>query len=88
MAEIIIRLRKNPESGKRELIIDYESDDDMLAHEHERDHRALAEKLLGQKLGVDIDGVHIRRVQPNGHLEETKQTEAPTTQREATKVGG
>ncbi len=51
MAEVTIRFRHNPATGKRELIIGYESDSDALPHEHEKDHRALAEKLLGVPLG-------------------------------------
>ena len=62
MAEVTIRFRFNPQTGKRELIIGYESDRDALPHEHERDHRALAEALLGQPLGDDIGEVRVERV--------------------------
>ncbi|MDP3277741.1 MAG: hypothetical protein Q8Q09_21335 [Deltaproteobacteria bacterium] len=51
MAEVTIRFKHNPRTGKRELTIGYESDDDALPHEHERDHRAIVEKALGRKLG-------------------------------------
>jgi hypothetical protein len=51
MAEVTLRLRYNPTTGQRELVIGYESDDDALPHEHERDHRALAESILGVPLG-------------------------------------
>lgn len=62
MAEVTIRFKYNPKTGKKELIINYESDDDALPHEHERDHRALAEKLLGQPLGDDVGEVRVERV--------------------------
>lgn len=62
MAEVTIRFRFNPKTGKKELIIGYESDDDALPHEHERDHRALAERLLGQPLGSDVGEVRVERV--------------------------
>lgn len=62
MADVTIRFRYNPKTGKRELIIGYESDSDALPHEHERDHRALAEALLGQPLGDDIENVRVERV--------------------------
>ncbi|MFO0661825.1 MAG: hypothetical protein U0165_18630 [Polyangiaceae bacterium] len=55
MAEVTLRFRHNPATGKRELVISYESDDDALAHEHERDHRALVEKLIGQPIGADTE---------------------------------
>lgn len=57
MAEVTIRFRFNPATGKRELVIGYESESHMLSHEHEREHRALAEKLLGHPLG---DGTVVR----------------------------
>jgi hypothetical protein len=60
MAEITIRFRHNKVTGKRELVIHLESDSDVLAHEHERDHRRLVEALLGQKIGDD-DTVVIER---------------------------
>lgn len=69
MAEVTIRFRFNPQTGKRELIIGYESDRDALPHEHERDHRALAEALLGQPLGDDIGEVRVERI--------TKETATP-----------
>lgn len=62
MAELTLRFRYNPKTGKKELIIGYESELDALPHEHERDHRALAERLLGQPLGSDVDEVRVERV--------------------------
>ena len=62
MAEVTIRLRHNPRTGEREVVIHYESDSDLLPHEHERDHRALAEALLGQPLGQLLGGVEVDRV--------------------------
>jgi len=62
MAEVTIRLRHNPRTGEREVVIHYESDSDALPHEHERDHRALAEALLGQPLGELLGGVEVDRV--------------------------
>ena len=48
MAELTIRLRKDPETGKHDIIIDLESDADALPHEHENMHREAVEKLLGK----------------------------------------
>ena len=46
MAEMTIRLRNNPETGKKDIIVDLSSDDDALPHEHEQRHRALVQKLV------------------------------------------
>lgn len=47
MAEMTIRLRRDPETGKQNIIIKLRSDEDALPHEHEQMHRALVDKLLG-----------------------------------------
>jgi hypothetical protein len=46
MAEMTIRLRCDPETGKKDIIISLRSDADALPHEHEQQHRALVDKLL------------------------------------------
>ncbi|HYT94888.1 MAG TPA: hypothetical protein VEL76_39590 [Gemmataceae bacterium] len=48
MAEMTIRLRCDPETGKKDIIISLRSDADALPHEHEQQHRALVEKLPEQ----------------------------------------
>ena len=46
MAELTIRLRCNPETGKPEIRVALLSDEDALPSEHECDHRKLLKKLL------------------------------------------
>ena len=46
MAELTIRLRVNPETGKKDVIISLRSDEDSLPHEHEQQHRQLVQKLI------------------------------------------
>lgn len=48
MADIMIRLVFNRETGKKDIVIDYESDDDALPIEHEKRHRQIVEELLGK----------------------------------------
>jgi hypothetical protein len=48
MAEMTIRLRCDPETGKKDIIISLSSDADALPHEHEQQHRELVEKLLNR----------------------------------------
>ncbi len=46
MAEMTIRLRCDPETGKKDIIITLRSDADALPHEHEQQHKAIADKLI------------------------------------------
>ncbi len=46
MAEMTIMLRRDPNTGKQNIIIKLRSDEDALPHEHEQMHRALADKLI------------------------------------------
>jgi hypothetical protein len=46
MPEMTIRLRCDPATGKKDIIISMRSDEDALPHEHEQQHRALVEKLI------------------------------------------
>jgi hypothetical protein len=56
MADLILRLRVDPATGKRELVIDYTSDADALPIEHEDAHRQLADKLVdGGLRGGKVD---------------------------------
>jgi hypothetical protein len=50
MAEMIIMLRRDPQSGKQSIIVKLDSEADMLPHEHEQLHRRLVEKLVGKGL--------------------------------------
>jgi hypothetical protein len=46
MAEMTIRLRCDPATGKKDIIIALRSEEDALPLEHEQQHRALVEKLI------------------------------------------
>lgn len=46
MGDILIRLRGNTLTGRREIVIDYESDDDLTQAEHEQRHRQIVEQLI------------------------------------------
>jgi hypothetical protein len=48
MAEMTIMLRRDPNTGKQNIIIKLDSDPDALPLEHEQMHRALVEKLIGK----------------------------------------
>ena len=46
MAEMTIRLRIDPNTGKKDIVVSLRSDEDLLPHEHEQQHRQLVEKLI------------------------------------------
>jgi hypothetical protein len=48
MAELTIRLRRDPQTGNHDIIVDLKSDEDALPHEHEQMHREAVEKLIGK----------------------------------------
>jgi hypothetical protein len=52
MAEMLILLRRDPQTGRQNIIVKLDSDPDALPLEHEQLHRRLVEKLLagGAKL--------------------------------------
>jgi hypothetical protein len=88
MAEMTIRLRCDPATGKKDIIISLRSDADALPHEHEQQHRALVEKLIqgGVVKASELGQIVVER--------EEKEAEAPPVssgpqpQRQAQKQGG
>lgn len=46
MPEVTIRLRCDPATGKKDIIISMRSDEDALPHEHEQQHKALADRII------------------------------------------
>ncbi len=58
MASVLIRLIVDPVTGKKNVVISYESDADALPMEHEADHRRIVESLLaGGTLNAEELGV-------------------------------
>jgi hypothetical protein len=74
VSDITIRFRYNPKTGKRQMVVHYESEEDLLPHEHERDHRAMVEALLGRPIGQDEEIV-VERVEKQGSAVVDDQTE-------------
>ena len=66
MAEMTIRLRCDPATGKKDIVVTLRSDDDALPHEHEQQHRALVEKLIhgGLLKASEVGQVVVERAQP------------------------
>ena len=53
--EAIIRLRIDPATGRKTIYVQYESDPDALPIEHEQEHKALIQALLGAHPGATIE---------------------------------
>lgn len=82
MAEMTIRLRIDPETNKKEIIVSMRSDEDALPHEHEEQHRKLVDTLIEKGIAAAGDKIIIERE------EDEKRPSAPVrgssdTQREA-----
>ena len=78
MAEMTIRLRIDPNTGKKDIVVSLESDADALPHEHEELHRKLVEKLLegGVVKASELGQLIVERV------EEEKPAAQPVSQPE------
>ncbi|MGE0547085.1 MAG: hypothetical protein AB7O24_02965 [Kofleriaceae bacterium] len=59
MPDLILRLRVDPVTGKREIVVDYTSEADALPIEHEDEHRRLAGKVVDG--GLDNDKLSVTR---------------------------
>jgi hypothetical protein len=85
MAEMTIRLRCDPETGKRDIIVALESDDDALPQEHEALHRRLVEKLIGSGLLAEDDAgkLIVEREERKGEAAATPVGDPPPTRKSA-----
>lgn len=75
MAEMIIMLRRDPNTGKQNIIIKLDSEPDALPIEHEQMHRALVEKLIGKGIKPEDMGEII--VEREAEKEPSQPTAAP-----------
>ncbi|MEJ7604374.1 MAG: hypothetical protein WKG01_41320 [Kofleriaceae bacterium] len=84
MAELVLRLRVDPQTGKREVVVDYASDSDALPIEHEDEHRRLAGKVV--EGGLASGKVSVTREGDNSVPESPAASEQPVA--EPTKTRG
>ncbi len=86
MAEIKIHLKFNLETGKKDIIIEYESEDDAMPYEHEQRHWEIVEQLIGQ--GVispdDVGNVRVGKL----HDEEQSTPSQQSTPAQQTQKAG
>jgi len=50
MAEMVLKLSRDPESGRPVVVVELHSDSDSLPFEHEDSHRKIIEELIGRGL--------------------------------------
>ena len=62
MAELLIILKRDPKTGKQNIVVKLESEPDALPIEHEQLHKKIVEKLVGKGLkSEDLGEVIITR---------------------------
>lgn len=84
MAEMTIRLRINPETGKKDIVVSLRSDEDALPQEHEQQHRALVERLIeGGVISAAEAGKIVVEREEEEKLPAAPQGNAPQDQRQA-----
>lgn len=85
MAEMTIRFIPDPATGKRNIIVTLRSDEDMLPHEHEQQHKTLVEKLISKGVIAEDEGgaVTITREEEEHEPAAPVSTEQPQRQAEA-----
>lgn len=88
MAELTILLRRDPETGRQNIVVKLDSDPDSLPIEHEQLHKRIVEKLVGKGMKPeDLGEVIITR---EGDVQPVQPTQQPNEgQREkAAQSGG
>jgi hypothetical protein len=73
MAQMIISLRCDPVTGKKDIVVKLDSDPDVLPLEHEQQHRALVDRLIegGVLKAEEIGKIIVERP------DDEKRSEAP-----------
>ncbi len=76
MASLILRLQMDPATGRKDVIIQYESDADALPMEHEDEHRRLVDSLIqgGTLKASELGRVIVQREAPSGQAAEPTST--------------
>jgi hypothetical protein len=88
MAEMTIRLIPDPDTGKKNIIISLKSDADALPHEHEQQHRILADKLIqgGIVKAGELGKISVERIDDE-KVPATPVSTPPQGEREAASTG-
>lgn len=88
MAELTIILKRDPETGRQNIVVKLDSDPDSLPIEHEQLHKRIVEKLVGKGMKAeDLGEVIITR---EGDAQPVQPTQQPNEQQreKAAQQGG
>ena len=77
MAIMTIMLRRDPQTGKQNIVIKLDSEADALPQEHEQMHRQLVEKLIGKGLDPEDLGEIVVERESAASPAATPKTETP-----------
>ena len=84
MAEMLIVLRRDPNTGKQNIVVKLESDADALPIEHEQMHKQLVEKLIGKGMNVeDLGEIVIEREGATTPPADEQQPNEPAREKQA-----
>lgn len=88
MAEMTIRLRVNPQTGKKDIVVSLRSDEDSLPHEHEQQHRNLVDKLIegGVLIEDEVGEIVVEREEESG-VSNSPVSQSPQDQRQSQQEG-
>ncbi|WP_342381326.1 hypothetical protein NVS55_16845 [Myxococcus stipitatus] len=88
MASLILRLVVNPTTGRKDVIIQYESDSDALPMEHEEEHRRLVDQLIagGALKASELGRVVVQRDTPSGQVSSPESTSESTSEKVSQKA--
>jgi hypothetical protein len=75
LPNITLRLEIEPGTGRRTVVISYESDSDALPMEHEEEHRALVGKLMEGGLVKAGDRIRVERETSAAEADSTREQE-------------
>lgn len=86
LPELILRLRIDPATGRKTVVVQYETDSDALPIEHEQEHKSLVDKLIaaGALAEADRGNIVIERL-PDKNPPAASEQEQPTKTPIATK---
>ncbi len=81
MAEVTLSLRHDAKTGRRQLVIHFESEEDALPHEHEQDHRAFVEALLGVPVDDLADEIVVERKEESQRIRGREEAHVPQAEK-------
>jgi len=87
VGSIEIRFRMNMRTGKKDILIDFESDEDAMRHEHEQAHKKIIQRLIGEGVLTENEAgeIIVERARPG---QPVASPETPRQEGQAQQHGG